>query len=153
MPLKIFCLMPKKPPFSRFRKSCCSPSNSNKKKKKLQVPSVPCKKCACLYHRWVCGAKGLQGAGVMFLVGLPAHKESMAPPVGWTCLPQKTIPWGQVPALGIGTPACSKECIYWCSPMPSGDTRSPTSHTRGTHCLGLQGALGFILCLASCRRA
>lgn len=47
--------MPKKPPFNHFRKSCCSPSNSNKKKKKLQVPSVPCKKCACLYHRWVWG--------------------------------------------------------------------------------------------------
>lgn len=90
--------MPKKPPFSRFRKSCCSPSNSNKKKKKLQVPSVPCKKCACLYHRWVCGARGLQGAGVMFLVGLPAHKESMPAPEDHS-LRAGTCSWHWYPCL------------------------------------------------------
>lgn len=153
--------MPKKPPFNHFRKSCCSPSNNNKKKKKLQVPSVPCKKCACLYYRWVCG-EGQQGEqkGRFWWPCQPLHR----PGTCWTCLPQKTISWGQAPACGIGTPACgtgmpacSKGCVQGDSPHAQpclqGEQEPLSPHTRGTHCLGTKGALGLILYPASHRRA
>lgn len=127
----MICLMPKKPPFSHFRKSCCSSSNSNKKKKKLQVLSVPCRKCACLYHRWVCGARGWRGAEGVFLVGLPAPKGHTAPAC-WLNLPAPenlflragTSSWHRWPCLGQRVALLG---VAPCLAVPAGALGAPAS--------------------------
>lgn len=120
--------MPKKPPFSHFRKSCRSPSSGNKKeKKKLQVPSVPCKGCACLSHSWMCRVRGAGGAGGVFLVALPAlHRPGMS----WTCQPHKTLSWGQAPAGVTGAAACIQGDSPHIQPQLQGQQELLSPHTE-----------------------
>lgn len=140
--------MPKKPPFNHFRKSCCSPSNSNEKKNKLQVPSVPCKKYACLYHGWVCGEveEGEQ-EGCFWWPCQPLRH----PGTCWSCLPHKTIYWGQAPACGGLTPACSEGCVRGDYPMTSHACRENRSPCPPTLEEPIVWALGLFLYPASHR--
>lgn len=133
--------MPKKPPFNHFRKSCLSPSNGNKKKKKeLQVPSVPCKGCACLSHRGKGSRRGVPGGPTspfpegrhlhVALEQLPAAKGA---PGGWM--------------QRVHSPAHLQGHLDRCPQSLQGHQELLLSpHSRGTHWLGTQGAtLGLTL--------
>lgn len=127
--------MPKKPPFNHFRKSCLSPSNGNKKKKKeLQVPSVPCKGCACLSHRGKGSRRGVPGGPTspfpegrhlhVALEQLPAAKvapRGMDAKGAFPSTPAETP--GQVSPVPAGTPGAAAVPTQQRNPL-AGHTRS-----------------------------